>query len=158
MRKPKTLMVNSDQMTYLNTVIKDKYASARIRRRAYILLYKAEGFSNDDIALMLGVSRITVMRWLERYKTEDWDDFIDCFNKSTVRKNSLNRREREWILHIAGTRPQKLGCPHSRWTCRKLAMYISENAKDAGFAELEGIRYSQVYRLFHESGAPKSKA
>ena len=156
MRRSDVLKITDEHKRYMEDTIKNKHASERTRRRAYILLYKAEGFSNEDIAQMLGITKLTVIRWTKRYKTEDWDDFLRLFDNMSGRRGSLNNEEKKWIMRIACTDPRDLGCKSKRWSCRSLTAYISKNAKAAGYSRLEAVPYGKIRRMMHSTNMQKT--
>lgn len=156
MRRIDVLEITDEHKRYMEDTIKNKHASERTRRRAYILLYKAEGFSNDDIAQMLGITKLTVIRWIKRYKTEDWDDFLRLFDNMSGRRGSLNNEEKKWIMRIACTDPRDLGCRSKRWSCRSLTAYVSKNAKAAGYSRLEAVHYEKIRRVMYSTNMQRA--
>jgi transposase len=51
----------------LNQQVRSKRTSVRLSQRAHIVLLAAQGMQNKAIALQLGVWRVQVSRWRERY-------------------------------------------------------------------------------------------
>jgi transposase len=51
----------------LTRLSRSKRASVRLAQRAQIVLLAAQGFQNKDIAEQLGIGRVQVARWRERY-------------------------------------------------------------------------------------------
>lgn len=156
MRRIDVLKITDEHKRYMEDTIKNKHASERTRRRAYILLYKAEGFSNDDIAQMLGITKLTVIRWIKRYKTEDWNDFLRLFDNMSGRRGSLNNEEKKWIMRIACTDPRDLGCRRRQWNYRSLTAYVSKNAKAAGYSRLEAVHYEKIRRVMHSTNMQRA--
>ena len=66
MRKVNPLLLETEHRRALGVIAATQNVPKQVRKRAYILLYKADGFSDYDIAEMLGISRITVRRWINR--------------------------------------------------------------------------------------------
>jgi transposase len=56
-----------DQERELTTLARSKLTSVRLAQRAQIVLLAAQGLQNKDIAEQLGIGRVQVARWRERY-------------------------------------------------------------------------------------------
>jgi transposase len=59
--------LTGDERTELLTLANSRLASVRLSQRARIVLSAAEGMQNLQIAQHLGIGRIQVARWRERY-------------------------------------------------------------------------------------------
>jgi transposase len=67
MRVAPTIVLTSEEHTELTKLARSKLASVRCSQRARIVLLAAEGMRNKDIARQVGVGRVQVSRWRERY-------------------------------------------------------------------------------------------
>ena len=56
-----------EQEGELTRLARSKRTSVRLAQRAQIVLLAAQGLQNKDIAEQLGVGRVRVARWRERY-------------------------------------------------------------------------------------------
>jgi DNA-binding CsgD family transcriptional regulator len=56
-----------EQEEELTRLARSKLTSVRLAQRAKIVLLAAQGLQNKDIAEQLGIGRIQVARWRERY-------------------------------------------------------------------------------------------
>jgi transposase len=59
--------LNEEQEAELTKLARSKRTSVRLSQRARIVLLAAQGVQNKDIAQQLGVGRVQVARWRERY-------------------------------------------------------------------------------------------
>ena len=59
--------LSEDQEAELTKLARSKRTSVRLSQRARIVLLAAQGLQNKDIAEQLGVGRVQVSRWRERY-------------------------------------------------------------------------------------------
>ena len=59
--------LTAEQEVELTTLARSKRTSVRLAQRAQIVLLAAQGFQNKDIAEQLGIGRVQVARWRERY-------------------------------------------------------------------------------------------
>ena len=63
---PKIVLTDEEQVE-LSKLVRSKLSSVRLVQRARIVLLAAGGMKNKDIAQELGVGRVQVSRWRERY-------------------------------------------------------------------------------------------
>jgi transposase len=56
-----------EERAVLSGLVRSKLTSVRLSQRARIVLLAADGMQNKDIAVKLGVGRVQVARWRERY-------------------------------------------------------------------------------------------
>ena len=59
--------LSEEQKVELTRLARSRRASVRLSQRARIVLLASEGLQNKDIAQQLGVGRVQVSRWRERY-------------------------------------------------------------------------------------------
>ena len=59
--------LTAEQKTELTRLARSKRTSVRLAQRAQIVLLAAQGLQNKDIAEQLGVGRVQVARWRERF-------------------------------------------------------------------------------------------
>ncbi len=67
MRVAPEIVLTSEEHIELTKLVRSKLSSVRLAQRARILLLAAEGMLNKAIAQQLGVGRVQVARWRERY-------------------------------------------------------------------------------------------
>ena len=70
MRVAVEIVLNEEQRAELTKLIRSKLTTVRLSQRAHIVLLAADGMQNKDIARQLGVGRVQVSRWRERYAKE----------------------------------------------------------------------------------------
>ena len=61
------IVLTDEQEVELTRLARSKRTSVRLAQRAQIVLLAAQGLQNKDIAEQLGVGRVQVARWRERY-------------------------------------------------------------------------------------------
>jgi transposase len=59
--------LTDEQQSELARLVRSKCISVRLAQRAHIVLLAAQGLQNKDIAKQLGIGRVQVARWRERY-------------------------------------------------------------------------------------------
>jgi transposase len=67
MRVAPEIVLTNEEHAELSKLVRSKLSSVRIAQRARIVLLAANGMRNKDIAQQLGVGRVQVGRWRERY-------------------------------------------------------------------------------------------
>lgn len=67
MRVAPDIVLTEEEHAELAKLVRSKLSSVRLAQRARIVLLAAEGIQNKVIALQLGVGRVQVARWRERY-------------------------------------------------------------------------------------------
>ena len=67
MRVAPEIVLTEEEHAELAKLVRSKLSSVRLAQRARIVLLAAEGIQNKAIALQLGVGRVQVARWRERY-------------------------------------------------------------------------------------------
>jgi transposase len=61
------IQLTDEERTKLTRLVQSKLTSVRLAQRARIVLLAANGMQNKDIAEQLGIGRVQVSRWRERY-------------------------------------------------------------------------------------------
>jgi transposase len=67
MRVAPEIVLTDEEHAELSKLVRSKRTSVRLAQRARIVLLAADGMQNKDIAERLGVGRVQVSRWRERY-------------------------------------------------------------------------------------------
>ncbi len=67
MRVAPEIVLTQDERLELTRLVRSKLTSVRLAQRAHIVLLAADGMQTKDIAAQLGVGRVQVSRWRERY-------------------------------------------------------------------------------------------
>jgi transposase len=67
MRVASEIVLTDEEQADLKRLVRSKLTSVRLAQRARIVLLAADGLQNMEIAMQLGVGRVQVARWRERY-------------------------------------------------------------------------------------------
>src|SRR4030081_1169160 len=67
LRVAPAIVLTDEQESELTRLARSKRTSVRLAQRARIVLLAAQGLQNKDIAEQLGIGRVQVARWRERY-------------------------------------------------------------------------------------------
>ena len=67
LRVAPTILLTNEQERELTRLVRSKRTSVRLTQRSQIVLLAAQGLQNKDIAQQMGIGRVQVARWRERY-------------------------------------------------------------------------------------------
>jgi transposase len=133
--------LTANARTELESVISvgyDRSASAR----AQMILWRSEGYSVAEIAVMAATTKPTVYNWIRRYEQGGLAELDD--RKSTGRPRTVSGRERARILALTRIPPpENTGLTH--WSTYEMAKYLKRH---------EGINVSHnfIHQLWQENG------
>ena len=108
--------LDAEESRELQRRIKATTVAVRDRQRAEIVVLSAAGISQDQIASRVGVSRVTVNHWCQRFVANRLAGLEDAAGRG--RKPSLPPEAVRMVLDTAVTPPDALG----RWSCRTMAL------------------------------------
>ncbi len=108
MAHSKSIELTNDEIDYLQSLARTRTIQAQVVDRAKMLLYKAQGESNGDIATRLDVNINTVKLCLSKFKEGGVQRalFDDQRNGRPV---EITDDAVAWIIDIACQRPADLG-------------------------------------------------
>jgi transposase len=114
-RPIRPLEITSEQRSALRAVVNRPSAPQRDHRRAWIILHRAEGLSQEETAQKVGVGRRVVIHWERRFRQGGMGELADA--KGRGRKEHIDPRIREKII-VGATRPPT---QRTRWSVRTMA-------------------------------------
>ena len=132
MRKASTIELTSEQRRQLERWARSNTAEVRLARRALIILRAAEGLDNHTIAAELGIGRIQVGRWRERFAQGG----MVAIESDLPRSGRKARIDAAQIVHVT---TQTLPEAATHWSTRKLAAHL-------------GVSDSTVLRVWRANG------
>jgi len=111
-------------------------------RRALIVMASASGTTVPAIARLVQADADTVRDVIHAFN--QWGlDVLDP-RWAGGRPRRINPDEERFIVQTARTRPEKLGCPFTHWSTRKLAGYLAGNP--VGVVKVGRERLRQLLR------------
>lgn len=144
------LEISDEDYEYLQSLTRRRTIQAQVVDRAKILIYKAQGASNSDIAERIDVNINTVRLCLEKYIEGGIQNAL--FDKPRKgRSAEITGDAVAWITSIACQRPADLGYAQELWTLKNLHQHIQRHAAEAGFPRLETVSKARVGQLLKES-------
>ena len=115
-----------------------------------MLLYKAQGASNSDIAERLDVNINTVKLCLSKFREGGVQRAL-FDDKRKGRPVEITDDAIAWIISIACQRPADLGYAQELWTLKNLHQYIQNHAEEAGYSRLTTITKPMVQKILNQS-------
>ncbi len=135
MASAKTINLTAEQEQYLETICRQRTVQAQVVERAKMLLYKARGATNAQIADRIDVNINTVKLCLAKYREGGIERaLVDDQRKG--RPIEITDDAVAWIIDIACQRPAELGYSQEVWTIKNLHGHIQVNAEAAGYPRL----------------------
>lgn len=150
MAKTKTIELTNDEVTYLQSLIRQRTIQAQVVDRAKVLLYKAQGATNSDIAERLDVNINTVKLCLSKFKEGGVQRAL-FDDKRKGRPVEITDDAVAWIISIACQRPADLGYAQELWTLKNLHQYIQNHAEEAGYTRLTTITKPMIQKILKRS-------
>jgi transposase len=121
-RAANRLDVANDQLAELRKLVRRPTATQREIRRARIILERATGASQQEVAERVGVQRLVVAHWEKRFREEGLAGLTDA--KGRGRKASIPDEKRKQVI-VDATRPPY---PRQRWSARTMARAVGVSA------------------------------
>lgn len=106
--------------------VKSPTSSQRDSLRASIILRRAGGIKQEQVAQELGISKNAVNKWSQRFEREGLEGLVD--KKGRGRPPSIPPEKVEQVITQA-TRPPK---PRKRWSTRTMARAVGISADSVG--------------------------
>lgn len=135
---------------YLQSLTRQRTIQAQVVDRAKMLLYKAQGMSNKDIADPLDVNINTVKLRLSKFKKGGINRVLFDDPRSG-QKVEITDDAVAWIIDIACQRPVDLGYSQELWTLKNLHSHIHSHAEEAGYPRLALITKPMVQKILKRS-------
>jgi putative transposase len=139
MKKPHVKLRTKDR-DYLESLISKGKLSAKVFKRATALLELDRGKTLTAVAETIGVSRVTVMAWRDKYKEQGSKSLEDA--PRSGRPPEISGRQRAKITALACSEPP---AGHARWNLRLLADKIVE------LEYCERISHTQVAKILKKT-------
>jgi transposase len=143
------LVLTEEQRQELASLAGSRTASKRAVERAAILLRYAEGMPILQIQKVLGVSRPTIYKCLDKALAAGIAAGL-CDTYHCPKAPEIGDDAKSWVVNIACTKPKDHGLAAELWTLSQLAKFVGEGAEKAGFPRLTTVSKSTVWRILDE--------
>ncbi len=121
-------------------------AAQREVERARVLLAYAEGKTPTEIQRLLGVSRPTIYKCVDKALAAGVVTGLrDRYHRPHAPE--ITEAAKAWVIDLACRKPKDLGLAAELWTLSALADYVAANAVAAGFERLVRAGKTTVWRI-----------
>ena len=143
-RAPLTLSI--EQRAMLEGLAGSRTAPLREVERAKVLLAYAQGRAPTEIQRLLGVSRPTIYKCIDKALAAGVNTGLrDRFHRPHAPQ--ISDEAKAWVIDLACRKPNSLGMAAELWTLSALAAYVASNAAAAGFPRLSRAGKTTVWRI-----------
>src|SRR5580658_7949230 len=117
-RPIRTLDISSEQRRALRAIVNRPSVAQRDHRRAWIILNRADGLSQQQTARKVGLGRRVVIHWEQRFRQAGVAGLSEA--KGRGRKEQIDPKIREKII-VGATQPP---AHRTRWSVRTMAREV----------------------------------
>lgn len=140
------LLLSTEQRSKLEELAGSRSAPLREVERAKVLLAYAQGKAPTEIQRLLGVSRPTIYKCIDKALAAGVDTGLrDRFHRPHAAQ--ISDEAKAWVINLACRQPKSLGMAAELWTLSALAAYVALHAVAAGFPRLSRAGKSTVWRI-----------
>jgi transposase len=104
----------------LEQLVRSRTTPQRVVERAKVVLASADGISGNQICAQIGVSRVSVVRWLDRYDAEGIDAVVGDRPRSGRPRQITPAVEAEIVRRTLHEEPPS----GTHWSCRLMAKEV----------------------------------
>lgn len=140
------LKLTSEQYSKLEQLSNSRKAPLREVQRAKVLLLYAGETSISQIQKMVGVSRPTIYKCIDKALAAGVDAGLkDYFHRPF--DPIIDDAAKTWVINLACIKPKDLGLAAELWTYSELAKYTCVHAPAAGHPSLSKAVKATVWRI-----------
>ncbi len=140
------LLLTEAQRSMLNELSGSRTAPVRESERAKILLAYADGKLPTEIQRLLGVSRPTIYKCIDKALAAGVVTGLkDTYHRP--HEPEISDAAKAWVVELACRKPKDLGLAAELWTVSALAGYVASHAVAAGFPRLAAAGKATVWRI-----------
>lgn len=142
------LALNIEQRSMLEELACSRTAPVREVERAKVLLAYAQGKAPTEIQRLLGVSRPTIYKCVDKALAAGVSTGLrDRFHRPQAPQ--ISDEAKAWVIDLACRKPKSLGLAAELWTLAALAAHVASSAATAGFPRLSSAGKSTVWRILN---------
>ena len=140
------LALSIEQRSMLQALAGSRTAPLREVERAKVLLAYAQGQAPTAIQRLLGVSRPTIYKCIDKALAAGVSAGLrDRFHRPHAPQ--ISQEAKAWVIDLACRQPKSLGLAAELWTLSALAAHVAAHASAAGFPRLSQAGKSTVWRI-----------
>jgi transposase/DNA-binding CsgD family transcriptional regulator len=140
------LVLSSEERTHLSQLAGSRTAARREVERASMLLAFADGKLPTQIGRLLGVSRPTIYKCIDKALAAGVSTALkDKYHRPYAPE--ITEAAKAWVIDLACRKPKDLGFAAELWTLSALTDYVTKNASGAGFERLTRSGKATIWRI-----------
>jgi transposase len=144
--KRAALVLTEEQRSMLSELAASRTAAQREVERAKVLLAYAEGKAPTEIQRLLGVSRPTIYKCIDKALAAGVATGLkDRYHRPYAPQ--ISEAAKAWVIDLACRQPKDMGLAAELWTLSALTDYVTTHARQAGFARLALSGKATVWRI-----------
>jgi transposase/DNA-binding CsgD family transcriptional regulator len=130
----------------LNQLAGSRTGATREVERASMLLAFADGKLPTQIGRLLGVSRPTIYKCIDKALAAGVSTALkDKYHRPYAPE--ITEAAKAWVIDLACRKPKDLGFAAELWTLSALTDYVTKNASGAGFERLTRSGKATIWRI-----------
>src|SRR4029077_3547627 len=145
-RRRRLLVFSEDEQRMLERLRKSRTEQKRRTVRAAILLDSVAGLSDQAIARAHGVNRNTVMLCIQKCLRFGVQAALGELPRSG-KPRRVSDAAMAWVQNCACQKPKELGYAQELWTYGLLTAHLRQQARAAGYPELERVSRSKLHKI-----------
>lgn len=149
-RKRSELVLSAVERAQLEELTRSRTVPHGRAVRARMLLGYADGAAINALARIVGVSRPTVERCVDKALSGGCALALQDLPRSG-RPPSITAEDKAWVVDLACQQPSALGYPHAVWTYSLLRDHIQGHAAAAGYPALARVTRGMVHAMLTEA-------
>jgi len=143
------LVLTDEQRQHLIGIAQSRTAPIREVERAQILLKYADGLSISKIKMILGVSRPTIYKCIDKaLAMGSTTGLKDKYHSPKARV--ITDEAKTWVVNLACTKPKEHGYAAETWSHSLLAQHTRQYAPQAGHECLNNAAKATIQRILKE--------
>jgi len=144
--KSSKLVLTPEEVNQLQQLRQSRTAPWREVQRAQILWRYHAGETVTAIARGLQMTRNSVGKWITRSLALGLKAALkDTYHRP--RPPVITEEAKAWVVHLACSKPKKLGYAAELWTRKSLAQHVRQHALEAGHPSLARAAKATVHRI-----------
>jgi transposase len=145
-RRRRLLVFSEDERRLLERLRKSRTEQKRRRVRAAILLDSVAGLSDQAIARAQRVNRNTVILCIQKCLRFGVQAALGELPRSG-KPRRVSDAAIAWVQNSACQKPKELGYAQELWTYGLLTAHLRQQARAAGYPELERVSRSKLHKI-----------
>lgn len=140
------LYLNDEQKAMLTKLSQSRTAPLREVQRANILISYSQNTDLSNIAKQFNTTRSTIYKCIDKALSMGVDAALkDTYHRP--RDPDITEEDKNWVIHLACTKPKDLGYAAETWSRNSLAQHVRKHALITGHLSLQNAAKATIQRI-----------